>query len=129
MRKSRSTKAFDITFDPTQDDLLVFGIRTSALQMYDIPVPRGHHEEVFAGIIKTCTEAGLDIHHVRSITVTNGPGRFSSLRVASVIANMLAWETGCALYVARTSARKAKKVQRVEPFYGKPPSITKSKKK
>ncbi len=80
---------------------------------------------------------------IRRCVVVNGPGRFSGLRIVAVIANMLAWDTGARLAVVRRSTiafasagerlasyqKKARFVPMVKPYYGQPPSITKTKKR
>lgn len=70
---------------------------------------------------------------LRTIEVVTGPGRFSSLRVAAVLANILAWTNHASLVVRQkrfqngqpsTKLSPSAKVRVVSPYYGKPPSIS-----
>lgn len=72
--------------------------------------------------------------------IVAGPGRFTSLRITAVIANVVSWVSGVQLFSAECSSvpladaesriadleQRCRPVRRIHPLYGRPPHITKS---
>ncbi|MFH1171614.1 MAG: hypothetical protein V1778_03690 [bacterium] len=77
------------------------------------------------------------------VVVVAGPGKFSDLRVAATMANVLAFACGCRISSVHRSnipperggeylrdlEQRRHKVRRLSPYYGRPPSITSPKKR
>lgn len=119
-----------LLIDPTEPNAVRFvvshrGTKATA----SIPLVYGQHEPMLAYLDSFLKKNRIALPSVTTITVVNGPGKFSALRVASVIANTIAFQTGAQLFVLRKGGSTAKKVHQIEPFYGKPPHITKPKKR
>lgn len=125
--------------DPTTDDSLLLALRVGKriLGIRRFVFRRGQHENVFPIILRFLKSMGAEVSDIRKMVIVNGPGRFSSLRVMTVIANMFAWSCGWKLSAARRPLRVTddarylaaldraeRPAHRIAPFYGKPPSIT-----
>ena len=85
-----------------------------------------------------------NLTQLKGIIIVNGPGAFSSVRAGVIVANTLAYALNIPVAgvkltefknlkeLAKIGERRLKKnkgVNIVEPFYGKEPNITKSRKK
>lgn len=130
--------------DLTTNDRLILGLRSGAnSEVRSLALPAFRHDGVLRALEVFLRRSHAEPSAVRSLVVVSGPGRFSSLRVSATIANLFSWFGGCALYTVRgeiqgpkatveyldaLDARK-KHVKHVHPYYGRPPSITKPKKK
>lgn len=125
--------------DLTSDDSLFLALKDGKrlLGIRRFVLHRGQHESVLPRVFSFLKSMGAEISGVHEIVVVSGPGRFSSLRVMIIIANVVAWSRGCALFTVRKPShvtddarylaaldRAKRPVQRVAPFYGRPPSIT-----
>ncbi|MBI4414895.1 MAG: hypothetical protein HY566_01495 [Candidatus Kerfeldbacteria bacterium] len=125
--------------DPTADGSMLLALKDGKrlVGIHRLMLRRGDHENVLPRMLRFLKSMASEISDIREIVVVRGPGRFSSLRVMAVIANMLAWSYGCRLFAVKrpsivtddarylTVLDHAKlRVRRVVPLYGRPPSIT-----
>lgn len=126
--------------DPTTDSQLTIGIALGRdFTMKTVAIPRGKHEKVLIEIDRVLQSLHKTPSDVKSIGVVSGPGRFSSLRAASTIANVFAMAQKIDLYAMPNPGgipiepakvfQAANKVSAIQPAYGKPPSITLPKKR
>ena len=101
-------------------------------------------------LLKTCgkVQRTLDLSQIKAIVVVNGPGPFTATRIGVATANALAYGLNIPVVGIKASefknidelikkgeclsdkqiAYRTSKLNIVEPFYDKEPSITKSKK-
>ncbi len=106
-----------------------------------VPFVYAQQEDVLLQLQRFLKRYGVKPSDLHALVVTHGPGRFTGLRVASVIANILHAQHGARLFAVRAArvpiedpvrhitdmARRARSVHTLSPFYGKAPNITKPK--
>lgn len=126
--------------DPTTDNQLTIGVGIGGdFIMKTVAIPRGKHETVLIEVDRLLKRLHKTPSDVKSVGVVSGPGRFSSLRVASTIANVFAMSQKVNLYAMPNPGgvpiepemvfQAANTVAAIQPAYGKPPSITLPKKR
>ena len=130
--------------DLTAADHLILGLRSGKIRaMKTVALRPFRHDGVLRALQAFLQQHKTQTSKLQSLVVVNGPGRFSSLRVSATIANLFRWFHSCRLYTVqeiREYPRKSlgyldvldeskKPVKRVQPFYGRPPSITKPKRR
>lgn len=136
-----------VYIDTTAAEQIVLGYRRSRSRSR-----RGSHRAVLelvprqthnTGMLLSALAAFLRRHRIKprsgtELVVVAGPGRFSSLREAVTIANLLHWGAGLRLSTVKRSAippensreylhdldRRRKAATLARPWYGMPPSIT-----
>ena len=70
----------------------------------------------------------LKIEKDDEVKVVRGEGNFTAIRSAALLANAIAYITGCKLFSRKKSEKSWKAVKQILPYYAKPPSITIAKK-
>lgn len=130
--------------DLTTIDRVILGLRNGAkCGVKSLALSAFRHDGVLRALEVFFRQSNAVPSAVRSLVVVSGPGRFSSLRVSATIANLFSWFQGCALYTVRGEIQgpkatveyldaldaQKKHVKHVHPYYGRPPSITKPKKR
>ncbi|MFH1171801.1 MAG: hypothetical protein V1778_04670 [bacterium] len=107
------------------------------------PTGREKRANVLVELQRLLSRYHSTIRSTDEVVVVAGPGKFSDLRVAATMANVLAFARGCSIFSVRRSRippeqggeylrdleRRRRKVRRFSPYYGRPPSITAPKKR
>lgn len=119
-----------VFLDPTVDPVVVATRTTGGFRFHSTK-----SKESVASLLGRLYPKGFPKN--MDIVIVDGPGRFSSLRLAAVAANMLAAMRSAQLYRVRGPVAhpltpqklsrvvdKRRRVRALKPFYGKPPSIT-----
>lgn len=65
----------------------------------------------------------LELSSADRLGVVRGPGYFSGIRVAAVVANSLGWLAGCELAQRKVDESDWQPVKSVEPFYAAGPRL------
>ncbi|MFH1375313.1 MAG: hypothetical protein ABIH35_01435 [Patescibacteria group bacterium] len=105
-----------ITLDPTHADFTILELDSKVLKF-----PHNAHD-AGAAIIRALGK--LNLSEQDELQVVAGPGNFTAVRSAALIANSIAYSSGCKLSSKQKSARDFSHVECVIPFYATPPSIT-----
>ena len=110
---------------------------------FDYPVAGDRDKNILESINKILKEKKQKLTSLKGVIVVNGPGAFTSIRIALSITNILAWtlkipavgvsfkKNASDKILAREGVKKMsyRKIgDLVLPFYGKKPNITKPKK-
>ena len=66
----------------------------------------------------------LNIQPEDELQVIRGEGNFTAIRSCALLANAIHYLTGCKLTSRKASEKHFRSVKQIQPFYGKPPSIT-----
>ncbi len=133
-----------LILDPCRARTLLLGFKErSLLHAKRIALPSDKQQTVFAYAEAYLHTYKLSLLDVKSVIVVNGPGRFSGLRMAAVMANIFAWDKGSQLFTARSRKeqssdpaiaawdilQRSRPVRRIAPYYGKPAHITRPKRR
>jgi tRNA threonylcarbamoyladenosine biosynthesis protein TsaB len=68
------------------------------LSRCDVPMGVSREDTLFPAVQLVVAEAGITARDISAIVCGNGPGSFTSLRIAAAVAKGLAYATGAALY-------------------------------
>ncbi len=130
-----------LAIDASERDRMLFGL-VDGKKITATCVPLADSSfDVLDGAVQFLQRHRSTLSSVRTLIVVQGPGRFSGLRLTSVLANTLHWSEGTTIMTVRGGVRGETAKERivymqehafstksVKPFYGKPPSITKPRK-
>lgn len=128
-----------LILDPSGSETVLVGIWDGKVLNYQA---YSSQERSIVGHVSTfLKKQKTTLAQCSAVYVVTGPGRYSNLRAVAVFANTIASQNKIALYATQTFVepdpekklrailKKAKRVTKIEPFYGKPPHITKPKKR
>jgi hypothetical protein len=99
-----------ILLDPTNSTNMLLQINN---QKQKIP----HTRDSGIGLIKALTK--LKISAKDELWVIVGPGRFAAIRTAALVANAIAYLSGCKLFAKKLNEKKFRQVKNLQPFYEK----------
>ena len=108
----------EITIDPTGAESTILQIGS---RQYVFP-----HAKRDAGASLVRKLKGLKLNSKDKLYIIAGPGNFTACRLAALIANSLAFLTGCKLFTKKVAEKEFKPVKQILPYYASAPNITPS---
>lgn len=109
-----------VVLDPTDSENTFLEVDSRVLKFSH------KNKDAGAGIIRALDK--LNLAKEDELCVVTGPGNFSAVRTAALIANAVAYLTSCQLLAKNKTEKTFRSVKVIQPFYASEPSITMAKK-